>query len=186
VQYYCQPVAPRIRQSRFQDTEPTGQVQWQQLPARVQVQVRCDVPQPIHIRFDDNDRRGLDFSFGEEGRATVMFSEAFVDNKSSQFVVHHEFNKSSESQSQTPIAVLNGDTVELQQHHQPVNGMSATFLLTVIPVQARSFQVSDQQASTLSLRMTVPERDNSMISFGSRKFFSVLYTTSQVLQERCA
>ena len=122
--------------------------------------MRCDVPQPIHIRFDDNDRRGLDFSFGEEGRATVMFSEAFVDNKSSQFVVHHELNKSSESQSQTPIAVLNGDTVELQQHHQPVNGMSATFLLTVIPrVQARSFQVSDQQASTLSLRMTVPERE---------------------------
>jgi hypothetical protein len=78
----------------------------------------------------------------------VMFSEAFVDNKSSQFVVHHELNKSSESRSQTPIAVLNGDTVELQQHHQPVNGMSATFLLTVIPVYrpaAFRFQISRRQ-----------------------------------------
>lgn len=71
VQAQCNIIASQLRHEygkvRFQDTEPTGQVQWQQLPARqVQVQVRCDVPQPIHIRFDDNDRRGLDFSFGEE------------------------------------------------------------------------------------------------------------------------
>lgn len=153
VQAQCNIIASQLRHEygkvRFQDTEPTGQVQWQQLPARqVQVQVRCDVPQPIHIRFDDNDRRGLDFSFGEEGRATVMFSEAFVDNKSSQFVVHHELNKSSESRSQTPIAVLNGDTVELQQHHQPVNGCRPLSCLRLFPVYrpaAFRFQISRRQ-----------------------------------------
>lgn len=163
VQAQCDIVASQLHHEygkiRLQDTEPTEQAQWQQLPARqVQVQVRCDVPQPIRIRFDDNQRRGSDFSFGEDGQATVMFSEALVDNQSSQFVVHHERNKSSESVSQAPVAVLSGDTVELLQQHQPVNGMSVTFLLTVTPrVQARSFQVSDQQAPALSLRMTVLE-----------------------------
>ena len=46
VQAQCNIIASQLRHEygkvRFQDTEPTGQVQWQQLPAR-QVQYRCGV-----------------------------------------------------------------------------------------------------------------------------------------------
>lgn len=144
---------------RIQDTQSTGQAGWLQLPARqVHVQVRCDAHEHIRIRFDDNHHRGPDFNFGERGRATVMFSEASVDSQASQFVVHRGERQVSESLAQVLVPVFSGDTVELQRHHQPVKGLSATFLLTVTPrVQASSFQVPDQQTSVLSLRMTVSE-----------------------------